>query len=222
MRTRVKICGITRAEDAAAAAALGADALGFVFYAGSKRAVTPERAREIIAGLPPFVTPVGVFVDATVAEILRTAARTGIRCLQLHGCDGAPPPEFAVIRAFRTSPDLDTRAVLASSGAVVLLDGYSPQGRGGTGTLADWGTAATLARARRLLLSGGLRPSNVAAAIRTVAPWGVDVSSGVERSPGEKDPVLMEEFFQAVRAAQEAAPAPQGQAPTTKERPCSS
>ncbi|HEX9007185.1 MAG TPA: phosphoribosylanthranilate isomerase, partial [Bacteroidota bacterium] len=193
-------------EDACAAAELGADALGFVFYRGSRRAISAEGAAAIIAALPPFVTPVGVFADAPFPEILRTAEQAGICCLQLHGTIELPeavPPALQLVRAFRTSPHFDPAAALSCRAMAVLVDGYSERAPGGTGTVADWKTAATIARSRRLILSGGLCAANVGEAIRTVRPWAVDVSSGVETSPGLKDRVLMERFIGAVRSVPE-------------------
>jgi phosphoribosylanthranilate isomerase len=199
----VKICGITRGEDALAAAAFGADAVGFVFHAKSPRAIDPVRAAAIVATLPPFVTPVGVFVDATAEEMIRIAAAVKLRCLQLHGSE---PPALAsalplpVIKAFRTSRDLAVEEILRFHTSAVLIDGFREGSHGGTGTLADWTLAARAARLCRLVLSGGLQPGNVGAAIGVVSPYAVDVSSGVERSPGVKDHGLMAAFIRAAKA----------------------
>ena len=208
MIVRVKICGITRSEDARAAVDLGADAVGFVFFPGSKRAVTPEHAAKIVATLPPFVTPVGVFVDAPAEEMLKTAETSGVRCLQLHGNES---PEILnrlrlpFIKAFRTSGEFDPSVVSRFRAAAVMIDGYSEDGYGGTGTRADWDKAAKAGRYAPLILSGGLRAENVADAIRGVHPYAVDVSSGVELSPGVKDPRLIAAFMRAVRSAESAA-----------------
>ncbi|HET8724144.1 MAG TPA: phosphoribosylanthranilate isomerase [Anaeromyxobacteraceae bacterium] len=201
MTPRVKICGITRLEDALAAARLGADALGFNFWPRSSRFVAPDDARAIVAALPPFVTAVGVFVDQPEEELRAVAARTGIQVFQLHGdeppslCARLPLP---VVKAIPADRALD-RALLSSYPVrAFLLDTPSPD-RGGTGRTFDWSLAAGVAEVAPVILAGGLRPENVAEAIRAVRPWAVDVASGVESSPGVKDPGRMSLFLHAVR-----------------------
>jgi phosphoribosylanthranilate isomerase len=202
---RVKICGITRLEDALAAAQLGADALGFNLWPGSRRFVDPEAAREIVARLPPFVTAVGVFVNQAPAEVTRLAAAAGVAAVQLHGdeppgdCQGLGLP---VIKSFRVAGPGDLAALGAyRSVAAVLLDSRS-EGFGGSGRAFDWELARRLPGGLPLILAGGLTPENVAEAVRAVRPWAVDVASGVEASPGKKDRERMARF---VRAAKEVA-----------------
>ncbi len=204
--TWVKICGITRIEDAAAAAKAGADAIGFVFYPPSPRAITPARAAEIAAALPAGLAKVGVFVDETVARMAEIRARVGLDCIQLHGDEG---PEIGlalpgpVIRAFRAAPrDLEEAARMARyPAAAVLVDGERAGFYGGTGTAASQGAIAAARRARRWILSGGLSPDTVGAKIAALTPWGVDVSTGVEQAPGVKDAKRIAAFVAAVRAS---------------------
>ncbi|HQR29153.1 MAG TPA: phosphoribosylanthranilate isomerase, partial [Anaeromyxobacteraceae bacterium] len=193
--------GITRLEDALAAARLGAAALGFNFWPRSSRFVAADDARAIIAALPPFVTAVGVFVDQPEEELRAVAARTGIQVFQLHGdeppalCARLPLPVVKAIPADRAAD----RVLLASYPVrAFLLDTPSPD-RGGTGRTFDWSLAAGVAEVAPVILAGGLRPENVAEAVRAVRPWAVDVASGVESSPGVKDPERMARFVDAVR-----------------------
>ncbi len=203
VNVKVKICGVTRLEDALAAARLGADALGFNFWPGSRRYVAPEVAREIVRRLPPFVTAVGVLVDPSRDEALRAAARSGVQVLQLHGDE---PPELCaalplpVVKALRVAGPASLAAMAAYDVAGFLLDAPSP-GYGGSGATFDWALAREAARSVRVILAGGLRPENVADAIRAVAPWGVDVASGVEASPGVKDEAKVAAFLRAAREA---------------------
>jgi phosphoribosylanthranilate isomerase len=198
---RVKICGVTRLEDALLAARLGADALGFNFWPGSRRYVHPEAARAIVRALPPLVTAVGVFVNPTRDEVLRAVEASGITVAQLHGDE---PPELAaslplpVIKAIRVSGRDALAALAAYDVQGVLLDAPAP-GYGGSGTTFDWALAAEVAASRPILLAGGLSPDNVAEAIRAVRPWGVDVASGVEASPGVKDPEKLRRFIDAAK-----------------------
>jgi phosphoribosylanthranilate isomerase len=201
---RVKICGITRLEDALAAAELGADALGFNLWPGSRRHLRPEAAREIASRLPPFVTAVGVFVNQGPAEVLRLAAAAGVAALQLHGdeapgdCEGLGLP---VIKSFRVAGPADLAAVSAyRAAAAVLLDSRS-EGFGGSGRAFDWELARQARGPKPLILAGGLTPENVAEAVRAVRPWAVDVASGVESSPGIKDRERMARFIRAAREA---------------------
>ena len=200
--TRVKVCGITRAEDARLAAALGAAAVGFIFWPESPRYVDPSRVRSIVGQLPPFVTPVGVFVNQPVDHVLTVARLARISAVQLHGDESANdyvPLGYRVIKAvpIRSADDrAAARAVPAS--ATVLLDAFDPARRGGTGQPVDWTIAASIARERPVVLSGGLTAGNVAAALRDVAPYAIDVSSGVEDAPGVKSAGRLREFFAAV------------------------
>lgn len=202
--TRVKICGITTAEDAAAAARAGADALGFVFVPGTPRYLPAEVAAEIIGGLPPFVTPVGVFLDQPAEEILTTVSRCGLRVVQLHGGE---PPELCrmipvpVIKAFRIRGPEDLAPLAWYPARAFLLDAYVEGKPGGTGTAFPWKLAIGATSRAPIVLAGGLTPENVAEAVRRVRPYGVDVSSGVESAPGRKDHRKMEEFIAHVRSA---------------------
>jgi phosphoribosylanthranilate isomerase len=195
----VKICGITRGEDAQAAVDLGAAAIGFVFWPGSPRFIDPFRARVIAAALPPFVTAVGVFVNQSVEEVNGVSSLVPLGAVQLHGDE---PPSFAahvrrpVVKALF---QFDAAEVAAWPSRITLLaDAHDPVRRGGTGVKADWSAAAALARSRRVILAGGLGPDNVADAIEAVRPFGIDVSSGVEVRPGIKDRAKMEALFGAL------------------------
>jgi phosphoribosylanthranilate isomerase len=201
-RPRVKFCGMTRREDAVAAADLGADAVGFVFWERSPRYVTPEAARAILQALPPLVWRVGVFVDAPVAEIRATVDLVGLDVVQLHGHE---TPEVARVLAGRLVKALDCRSsdVLSAAEAwgrevLLLVDAVDRVRRGGTGQLADWTIARELSKRRPIVLAGGLTPDNVASAVATVRPYGVDVTSGVEARPGVKDIDRMRAFMRAV------------------------
>jgi phosphoribosylanthranilate isomerase len=202
MRTRIKICGITRPEDALAAARLGADAIGLVFYPPSPRAVTPAQARAIVAVLPPFVTTVGLFVNPRAVEVREVLAAVPLQMLQFHGeegaafCSGFDRP---FLKALRVRPGVD---LLQSAGdfrmaAGLLLDAWVEGLHGGTGATFDW---SLIPRQLPLpmVLSGGLHPGNVATAVRAVRPWAVDVSSGVESAKGIKDAVKIEAFINGV------------------------
>ncbi|MDH4873997.1 phosphoribosylanthranilate isomerase [Pseudomonas sp. BN515] len=200
---RIKICGITRIEDALAAIAAGADAIGFVFYAKSPRAVTPAQARAIIAALPPFVTTVGLFVDMPRAELARLLTEVPLDLLQFHGDEG--PEDCAgygrpYIKALRVKPGDDVAAAIsrypAASG--ILLDTYVPGTPGGTGEAFDWSLVPRDA-AKPLILAGGLTPENVSDAVRQVRPYAVDVSGGVEASKGIKDAAKIQAFIQQAR-----------------------
>lgn len=209
--TQVKICGITNLEDACAAVEAGADLLGFVFYPPSPRYVAPEVVRDIAARLPRAgVTLVGVFVNESLGGVLRILDRAGLDLAQLSGDE---PVELAAAltgRAYkglrpRTAAELRAQAAAYGAGPGdarapdLLVDAYHPRHYGGTGQTTDWATAAALARERRLLLAGGLTPENVAEAVRTVRPWGVDVSSGVEARPGRKDHAAVRQFIATVK-----------------------
>ncbi|HEX5070392.1 MAG TPA: phosphoribosylanthranilate isomerase [Vicinamibacterales bacterium] len=205
MRTRVKICGITRERDAQAAAAAGADAIGFVLWQGSPRQVTPPEAARLGRSLPAFVTRVGVFVNASPATVTRAVREAALDAVQLHGDED--PTMYrrcgaAVIKSVSLAKAADVRRALRSPAEVTLLvDVRDLVRRGGTGRLANWALARQLARRRPILLAGGIGPSNVRRAIRDVAPWGVDVSSGVEVAPGRKSAARIAAFMANVKAA---------------------
>ena len=201
-RTRVKICGITRPEDALVAAMAGADAIGLVFYAPSPRAVTIEQAREICAVLPPFVTRVGLFVNAVRTTVSETIAAVPIDLLQFHGDESAADCEgFGVpyIKAARVQPDFDLELFASRyAGACgILADTYHADIQGGTGKTFDWSLIPGQ-RTKPLILAGGLTTDNVAAAVRRVHPFGVDVSGGVESSKGIKDATRIAAFIREV------------------------
>ncbi|MXZ74958.1 MAG: phosphoribosylanthranilate isomerase [Gemmatimonadetes bacterium] len=197
---RIKICGITNEGDAAAAVRAGADALGFIFYTGSPRYVAPERAAEIVAGLPPFVVPVGVFVNAAAGDVDEICEAAGIQVVQLHGdeppgfCDAMKRP---VIKAFRVRDASWKSDAAAYPVGAVLLDTFAEDRYGGTGTTFDWRFVED--SPHRVILSGGLNPDNVAEAVRSVRPYGVDTGSGVEREPGRKDHGKIRDFVEAAR-----------------------
>ena len=202
--TRIKVCGITRVTDGVAAAEAGVDAIGLMFYPGSKRAISVERAAALARELPPFLLRVGVFVNPTRDEVRRAIDIAGIQVAQFHG-EEEPGDllglSIPVLKAFRVASSetlLDLPRFRQTAGW--LLDSYHPNQRGGSGETFNWDIAV---RARELghpmILAGGLRPENVAEAVRTVRPYGVDVASGVESAPGIKDPVAMGAFVAAVR-----------------------
>jgi phosphoribosylanthranilate isomerase len=205
MNTRVKICGITRVEDALAAARLGVHAIGLVFYAGSPRAVTPAQARIIIDALPPFVMTVGLFVNADAAEVRAVLDDAPVQLLQFHGdetpefCDGFALPYLRAVRV-RAETDLLQYAAEFRAAKGLLLDAWVEGARGGTGTVFDWSLIPRDLPAP-VVLSGGLNPDNVEQAVRQVRPWAVDVSSGVESAKGIKDVRKMEAFMTGVRNA---------------------
>ena len=198
----VKICGITRLEDALAAVECGADALGFVFWPDSPRWIDPLRAQGIVAALPRPVMPVGVFVNQEVEDVNEIAAVARLGAIQLHG------DETADYAARMSRPVLKAMNVAAASNAaidgtwpspaMILLDAHDPVKRGGTGQTIDWTAAAAVAARRRVILAGGLSPENVAVAIDQVHPYGIDVSSGVERAPGVKDHGRLRALFEAI------------------------
>jgi phosphoribosylanthranilate isomerase len=199
---RVKICGVTTPEDARLATDLGATAIGMIFWPGSPRFVEVRQAKAIVAALPPFVAAVGVFVNQ-VGEAAFIAQEVGLNAVQFHG-DEAPSTysgfPLRVIKAVAVkdaSAEDDADAV--PSAATVLLDAHDPIRRGGTGIPVDWSIAARIARRRPVILSGGLNPANVAEAVDAVAPYAIDVSSGVELVFGRKDPEKMRALFAAVR-----------------------
>lgn len=203
MRTRVKICGITRPEDALAAAQAGADAIGLVFHEASPRFVTPMAAAEIVSDLPPFVSVVGLFVDAPPAFVELVLSQVRLDCLQFHGqetpadCERFPLPYIKVAKV-RAGFDLIQYTVGYRLARAMLVDAYVPGQPGGTGRTFDWGLLPS-ELPLPLILSGGLSPENAAQAVRTVRPWAVDVSSGVEQAPGLKDAQKVRQFIEEVR-----------------------
>lgn len=205
MRTRVKICGITRAEDARAACRAGADALGFVFYEQSPRNVALTVARDIVCGLPPFVTAVGLFVDPDPSFVDRVVATVPIGLLQFHGdetpeqCERYGLPYIKAVRV-RAGVDLLEYARQFERSRGLLLDAYVSGTHGGTGKRFDWGLVPSDMPVP-IVLSGGLDPDNVTVAIRQVRPAAVDVSSGVEAAKGIKDPQRILSFMAGVRNA---------------------
>ncbi|MEM1154958.1 MAG: phosphoribosylanthranilate isomerase [Pseudomonadota bacterium] len=204
-RTRIKICGLTRVEDALAAIAAGADALGLVFYAPSPRSVDAAQAAEIVAALPPLVTTVGLFVNASESEIRQTLDTVRIDLIQFHGdespafCDQFSCRWIKAVRV-RQASDIASACEQYQGARGVLLDSWDKRARGGTGTTFDWNLAQGQ-WSKPVLLAGGLDPDNVAEAVERVQPWAVDVSSGVEQSPGRKDSVKITNFVNAVRRA---------------------
>ncbi len=198
---KVKICGITRAEDALRAVEYGADALGFVFYEGSPRHVFPETVRAIVEQLPPFVVTVGVFVNEHPSVIKQTMQIAGLDMVQLHGEE--PPEECSfwprVIKAFRVRDLSDLSDIGRYRASAYLLDTYSPDLPGGTGRTFDWDIAVEAKQFGPIILAGGLNPDNISEAIRHVRPYGVDVSSGVEKEKGIKDPEKMKLFIQRAK-----------------------
>jgi len=201
---KVKICGITNAADAQHAAACGADALGFVFYAGSPRCVTPEQVCAMTAALPPFVTRVGLFVNEAPERIRAIAGHCGLDVIQLHGDE--PPlacvmPPYRVVKGVRPRCAADLAALADYPVAALLVDAAVPGQFGGTGQRADWELAAQLAAGHRVILAGGLNPANVSAAVQAVRPYAVDVASGVEQAPGRKDPGKVAQFIRMAKEA---------------------
>jgi len=197
----VKICGITREDDAQAAVSAGAHAIGFVFWPDSPRFVDPYRARAIRAGLPPFVTAVGVFVNQPLEYVSGVASLVRLGAVQLHGDES---PEFAsrlstpIMKALPLETVRDRDLAAWPEETTVLLDVHDPIKRGGTGRTIDWDAAAAISLRRRIVLAGGLTPDNVAAAVGRVRPFGIDVSSGVEVSPGIKDHRRVRALFEAL------------------------
>jgi len=202
MRVKVKVCGVTRASDALVASDLGASAVGFVFWDKSPRSVAIAQAAEIVSMLPPDVAPIGVFVDASQAWVEEVSDRVGLAAVQLHGDE---TPEFCgslrrrVIKAvtLREPEDVESATDLPET-LTPLVDVHDTVKRGGTGRTADWALAARVAQRRRIFLAGGLTPANVVDAVRVVHPYGIDVSSGVEVSPGVKSQDLLHAFFEAL------------------------
>jgi len=205
MNVKVKICGITSAEDALTAVDAGADALGFMFYASSPRCVTRETATRIIQQLPPFVAKVGVFVNPSVEEVRQAIADCSLDTLQFHGEE---TPEFCrqfglkALKAFRVQGPETLEALPTYSSMAWLLDSFVAGTRGGTGNTFNWDIAArAVEMGGRVILAGGLTPENVADAVRKVRPYGLDGSSGVESAPGKQDAVKARAFIAAAKGA---------------------
>ena len=203
---KVKICGITNRDDAQTAVEAGADALGFVMYKKSPRWVEPAVARAIIAELPPFILPIGVFVNEDVGTVRSLVDECGFALAQLHGdesasyCQQLGRPTLKALRlkdrgSFLALAEFQGRAGVRG----FLIDAFSEKAYGGTGQTVDWTLAAEVAGTIPILLAGGLTPSNVAEAVQRVRPYGVDVSSGVELTPGKKDREKVQAFLEAVR-----------------------
>lgn len=211
---RIKICGLTRVDEALACVQAGADCIGLNFHASSPRFVEPPQAREIVAAIPRPSQAVGLFVNRPAEEVVRVADRLGLRAVQLHGDE---PPEdllvldrFWIIRAFRLGCGDDVRALrdyldravaVGRAPDAVLVDAYVSGQAGGTGTLVAEDLLSLIPSLPRLILAGGLTPENVADRIARVRPWMVDVASGVESSPGRKDPEKVRAFIRAARSS---------------------
>ena len=199
METRVKICGITKSADALAAVEAGADALGFNFYEKSPRHISLETVAEIAKQLPPFVMRVGLFVNAPEELVMRAIGECGLTMLQFHGDE---PPEFCTqfglmsMKAFRIRDAESLKEIPNYQTDAYLLDAFSPEARGGTGETFNWDLAIEAQKfGKPIFLAGGLTPENVADAVRKVQPFGVDVTSGVESSPGKKDHAKIRSFI---------------------------
>lgn len=199
---RIKICGITNIEDALLSVDLGANALGFVFYKGSKRYIEPDHAKSIISKLPPFVTTVGVFANQDLDEIRNIKEEVGFDIFQLHGDE---PADFCmklkgkVIKAIRVKDSIDPKEIESYPTQAILFDNYTTEAYGGTGEAFGWEILKGFDTSKKIILSGGLTPENVARAIRIVNPYAVDVSTGVEENPGKKNPDKLKRFIKAVK-----------------------
>lgn len=201
--TKVKVCGIRSLEDALAAAEYGADALGFVFYGKSPRYIEPEEAAAIIEKLPPFVTPVALFVNAHEDSVRAVIRVTGIEVIQFHGDER---PDYVssfsqrTIKALRIKDEQSIADMHSYDVNAILADAYSPDAYGGTGKTFNWDLLSGIQASERIILAGGLGPENVAEAIRKVSPYAVDVSSGVEASPGVKDHDKLRRFIEEAKS----------------------
>jgi len=193
----VKVCGITNPEDATAAVEAGASALGFNFYPKSPRFIEPERAAEIVAGLPPGILKVGVFVNEPAGQVESIAHTAGLGVVQLHGAAFAPG-DMRSWRAVPMTTNFDFASLDALDAEGFLIDAFADGAWGGTGRTWDWTRAA--GAKQRIILAGGLDATNVRDAIRKARPWGVDACSRIESSPGKKDHAKMRAFIQAAFA----------------------
>ncbi len=216
MMMKIKICGITNSNDALACSAAGVDMIGLNFYEQSPRYIRPEQARAIARKLPLSTQAVGIFVDTPIEEIRRVARDVGLRVVQLHGSESPEmcaelARDFAIIKVLRMDDGFGAQRASAYPMCTILLDTYDEQMVGGTGNVGDWELArATKKFASRLILAGGLSPENVAQAIETVNPDGVDVCSSVEAAPGVKDPGRIQQFVAAARNAEKIGAAREG------------
>ena len=208
MSVRVKICGLTNLDDARAATDAGAHALGFIFFGGSPRYITPTAATRVIKQLPPFVSKVGVFVNESIDSIREIARTTGIDAVQLHGeetphlCEALSSDGFNVIKAFRIKDQFSLAPLRGFSTSAFLLDSFVPGQLGGTGAKFNWDLAIQAATfGTPIILAGGLEPENIRDAVSKVSPYAVDVSSGVEKSPGQKDHSRIRAFITAALSA---------------------
>lgn len=202
--TRTKICGITRLSDALVAVDAGVWALGFIFYKKSPRSISSTNAKKIIHQLPPFVTPVGVFVNEKEEKVKKICRDCGISTVQFHG-DESPTycrrfKGFKIIKAIRVKPDLNWKKLSQYPVDVFLFDTFKAGQEGGTGDVFNWDLLKSKSFKQKVILSGGLNPQNVASAIKALHPFAVDCASGVEKSPGIKDPALIRHFIQNIHA----------------------
>ena len=201
-RIKVKVCGTTSLKDALFAVESGADALGFVFYKKSPRCISQKEVKDIVAQLPPFVETVGVFVNEASDKVNRIAEQCRLTAVQLHGDES---PAFCrrikrrVIKVFRVLDADSFKGISNYDVSGFLLDSYNDESRGGTGKAFDWNLALRAKKQGPIILAGGLNPYNVYTAIHRVKPYGVDVCSGVEKSPGVKDFIKIDEFIKSVR-----------------------
>ncbi len=231
-RVLVKICGLTRVDEAVACARLGADWIGLNFHPPSPRSILPKLAAEIVAALPEGATPVGVFVDRPPAEVAEIADRVGLRIVQLHGDepieDLSALRDWPVVRAFRIRTVDDWSAVarfVESAEAMghplagVLVDAYVPGLPGGTGLAIDWTLLDVAPPLPRMILAGGLTPENVAERVARVRPWMVDIASGVESSPGRKNLEAVDALVRSVRSVRVAPTPPESREPTVDNPP---
>ncbi|MGY8761555.1 MAG: phosphoribosylanthranilate isomerase [Nitrospinaceae bacterium] len=201
-RIKVKICGTTSLKDAFLAVESGADAIGFIFYKMSPRNISQKEAKEIILQLPPFIETVGVFVNETSDKINRIAEQCKLNSIQLHG-EESPAlcrrVKRKIIKAFRVKNADSLKSIASYDVSGFLLDSYNDGSKGGTGQVFDWNLALRVKKQGPVILAGGLNPYNVFTAIHRVKPYGVDVCSGVENSPGIKDHEKIREFIKSVR-----------------------
>jgi phosphoribosylanthranilate isomerase len=201
--TEIKICGITNLDDASFAAECGADALGFNFYLKSPRYIAPERAKEIIERIPERITKVGVFVNHDALEVKKIVGFCGLNLIQLHGNESSEYccqfPRSLLIKALFPQREADLRKLRTYPVRAILVDAYDPLRYGGTGKRSDWGIAVKVKKTHLLIIAGGLSPDNIREAIEIVSPHAVDINSGVESSPGRKDPEKVKKIVEIVR-----------------------
>ena len=201
-RIKIKVCGTTNLRDALFAVDSGADAIGFIFYKKSPRYILQKDAKDIVAKLPPFVETVGVFVNETSDRVNRIAEQCKLTAIQLHGDESSAfcrRIKRRVIKAFRVKDTNSFKGMADYDVSGFLLDSYNEESKGGTGKTFDWNLALRAKKQGPIILAGGLNPYNVYTAIHRVKPYGVDVCSGVEKSPGIKDSVKIDEFIKSVR-----------------------